>query len=486
MARRPPALRLHPSDFCLLTSIVVAWIVFSWALVAEHRAYNSNAFDLGFFDQIVWNTAHGRWFETTFVPYNFAGQHFEPVLLLYAAIYRAYLHVEVLLLTQAAVAAWAAVPLFLAARRLLASEAAGLMVAAAYLIAPHLHGAVLFDFHPEVMGVAGIFGAFALLVAGRPGWSLAVLGTVFLLKEDAALVGLGFALVVWLRGYRRHALGLAGASVLYLAVVVGIVMPAIRGGPGDLQERYGYLGTDARGVVSGALLRPDRVLRHLGGGGPRRGTSYLLGTQALLPLAGPAVVAALPLLVANLLTTHPPQNGLTLHYVALPFALLLVAAVLGAERLARASRLEPVWRRVRVAPRHRAAALAGVLLFAEGTGFILGSPLGLRFDQRHYRGTSHTDAVTRVLGAVPSGVPLSAQSGLLPHLSQRREVYEFPRLEGAGWVVIDRKGWRSSQSRNAGYDAVLTALPAMGYCLVTAEDGMELYHRDETCFAGRR
>ena len=72
----------------LLLLIGAAWAVFSWALLARHRAGYSAAYDLGFFDQIVWNTAHGRWFATSFLKYNFAGEHMEPVLLLYAAVYR--------------------------------------------------------------------------------------------------------------------------------------------------------------------------------------------------------------------------------------------------------------------------------------------------------------------------------------------------------------------------------------------------------------
>jgi uncharacterized membrane protein len=458
-----------------------AWVVFSWALVAQHRAYYSNAFDLGFFDQIVWTTAHGHWFETSFVRYNFAGQHLEPVLLLFAAVYRVHPNVEVLLLTQATVAAWAAVPLYLGTRRLLRSDAAGVLAAGAYLLAPHLHGAVLFDFHPEVMATAGIFGAFALLVAGRPGWALAALSSVFLLKEDAGLVGLGFAWIVWLRGYRRHALILAGASALYLVLAVGVVMPAIRRGPGDLQERYGYLGRDAGEVTVAAVQRPDLVAANLVGRGQRRGLGQLFGTQALLPLAAPAALAAAPLLAANLLSTHPPQHQLTLHYAVLPFALLLVASVLGIERLARARRPDGLWRKLGVPPARRAVVLVGLLLLAQGTGFFLVSPLGGRLDSSRYRHTPHTAAVDRVLRAVPPDVPLSAQSGLLSHLSQRRAVYEFPRLEDASWVVVDRRAWVSTQSLGSGYSDVLRALPSLGYCLVTEDDGVELYRPAAAC-----
>src|SRR6185436_1496078 len=98
-----------------------------WALLAQHRAYNSNGWDLGWFDQVVWNTAHGRPFENSFATWNFLGEHIEPILLLFALIYRVKPDVEILLVTQAIVASLAALPLYLAARTLLKSATAGLL-----------------------------------------------------------------------------------------------------------------------------------------------------------------------------------------------------------------------------------------------------------------------------------------------------------------------------------------------------------------------
>ena len=473
-----PRRRIDASLVTVLGLILGAWAAFTAASLAQHRAYYTNAFDLGFFDQIIWNTAHGRLFATSFVPYNFAGQHMEPVLLLFAAAYRLGAGPSTLLVTQATVAAWAALPLFTAARTLLRSGRAAVTVAAAYLLAPHLHGAVLFDFHPEVLATAAIFGAFALLVAHRPGLALAAFAVAFLLKEDAALAGIGFALILWLRGYRRYAVALLGLSVLYLAVVVGVVMPAIRGGPGDLQERYGYLGVDARGIVAGALRHPDRVVEQLVSEPVRSGTAYMLGAMALLPIAGPAVLAALPVLAVNVLSTHPPQAGLHLHYAILPFTLLLVAAVLGIERSARSA----VWSRIGLNRARATVVLAGVLLLGEGVAFLLGSPLGpRRFYTARYQATSHTAAVVRVLRAVPSDAALSAQSGLLPHLSHRREVWEFPQMESARYEVIDRRSWHSSQAGDAGYEGTLDRLPALGFCPLVQVDGVELWERTETC-----
>jgi uncharacterized membrane protein len=474
-------LRTQRWQWAVLAAIAaVAWLTFTAALLAQHRTYRSNAFDLGFFDQIIWNTAQGRWFETSFVDYNFLGQHMEPVLLPFAAAYRLGANVEILLAVQAAVVTAAALPLFLAARRLLVSSTAALLVAAAYLLSPHLHGAVLFDFHPEVLGIAAVFAAFALLVHGRPGWSLAAVVSLALLKEDAALAATGFALIVWVSGRRRHALALLAVALLYAAVVAGLVMPAIRGGPGDLQDRYGYLGTDSTGVARGAIRHPGRVAEHLLAPPRLAAGAYPLATLALLPLASLAVLAAAPLLAANLLSTHPAQNELTLHYAALPYAVLVVAAVLGAARSAKA--IDTVIRPGRVVWRNSAVVIATLLLAASAVSWFLGSPLGpRRFDGSRYLRSEHHAATDRVLALIPPDAPLSAQSGLLPHLSRRQWIWEFPRLEGAEYVVVDRNGWRSSQADAAGYDAVLAALPSQGFCRLVAEESVELYARGEPC-----
>ncbi|MDQ3547778.1 MAG: DUF2079 domain-containing protein, partial [Chloroflexota bacterium] len=99
----------------IATSSVAAGL-FAASAIARHRSYNSMAMDFAFFDQIVWNTSEGRWFETSFVPYNFNGQHVEPILLLFAALYRLTPAPEWLLVIQAVAVGSAAVALYLLAR----------------------------------------------------------------------------------------------------------------------------------------------------------------------------------------------------------------------------------------------------------------------------------------------------------------------------------------------------------------------------------
>ena len=72
---------LAPAIVGLLIGLYLA--VFSALAVARHDAFETLAFDLGNYDQAVWNTAHGRLLRFT----NVEGltirlaQHVEPILL---------------------------------------------------------------------------------------------------------------------------------------------------------------------------------------------------------------------------------------------------------------------------------------------------------------------------------------------------------------------------------------------------------------------
>lgn len=223
----------------------VVTVVISAGAIQRHRSYNSVAMDFAFFDQIVWNTSQGRWFETSFVPYNFMGQHVEPILLLFAGLYRITPAPEWLLVVQALSVGGAAIALYQCARQRLAREWLAALVAVSFLLSPTLHAGLAFDYHSEVMASLFVFGGLALLYRGRSLVGVALLLCLLLLKEDAALVLLGLALPLWLASHKRPATVLASVGLLWLIVVVMLVMPAVRGGASDLDQRYAHLGDGA-------------------------------------------------------------------------------------------------------------------------------------------------------------------------------------------------------------------------------------------------
>ena len=77
-----------------LWALVLIYIVtFSTLSVLKHNAFYTNTFDLGIFSQVLWNTAHGRFFEVsldrpldTELVGSYLGNHVRPILLLIAPL----------------------------------------------------------------------------------------------------------------------------------------------------------------------------------------------------------------------------------------------------------------------------------------------------------------------------------------------------------------------------------------------------------------
>jgi hypothetical protein len=73
-------------------------------------------------------------------------------------------------------------------------------------------------------------------------------------------------------------------------------------------------------------------------------------------------------------------------------------------------------------------------------------------------------------------VPVAASGSLLPHLSERRDIWELPAGVGVAWVAVDDAGGVSEQSRAAGYAAAVAALPGRGYHRVAEGGGVTVWH----------
>lgn len=454
-------------------SLAAAWMFAAFAL-RRHARYQSTAYDFGFFDQIIWNTSEGRWFETSFVAYNFLGQHVEPVLVVFAGMYRLGAGPEHLLVVQAAFAGMAAVPLFYATRRLTGMAVLALVVAVAYLLSPALHRALDFDLHPELMAPFFVFTGLYFLAAKRPLAAVLTVAAVLLLKEDMAVVALMFGIVAFAQGWRAHGAALAAGAAAWGLATVFVLMPMVRGGGSDLNERFAYLyaGTNVFTLAPVAAWRGASHLAAETAGG----VLALLAAGGWAAALSPAILLAVPSATLNGLSDHPQQARLDLQYGAAALTLLTVATVFAARDVARGR----VFGRTIAAARRPAAiaAVSALLLATACIAFIASSPYSPR--TRHYGpDAQHQRVVRAALGVIPADASVSAQNTLLPHLSQRQYIYEFPDVPPrAGWVIVDSTLPVTAQARDEGYGRVLGELAGWGFVPVFEQDGVRVFHRN--------
>lgn len=430
--------------------------------------YRTNAFDLAFFDQIIWNTSRGDWFQTTFIGYNFAGQHLEPILLLFVPAYWLGAGPPLLLGTQAVVAVAAVIPLYAAARRLGLPALLASGVTLSYLLNPYLHRALDFDFHPEVMVALPVFGAAWAVAAKRYRLAAVLAVSTMLFKEDAAFVALALAALLWFEGARRQAVVTGIIAVAYVLIAVVVIMPLVRGGASsDLVERYGYLVDTTRQsqFLPRLVTHPWVIPVHVFAPAQLWTTALFVGASGPLAVLRPKLLAfLLPGLAVALLAAHQAQRALELHYSAEIVPLVLVFSLFGART---AYRHVP-------APVVLAAILLPVLI-----GFFALSPFSPTAARPQGPSAAHLEALDEGLALVPSDAQqeVSAQSGLLPRLSQRTNAWEFPQaVDRVDWVVIDRYTHISSQSIASGYAAAVTVVRAT-FERVYDRDGVEIFRR---------
>src|SRR5947199_2074209 len=141
-------------------------LTLAWLSLARHAAHQTNALDLGYYSNTLWNTIHGAPFRfTTYHAANFVfpefdpnvvrkpddllAFHVEPILLPLSLIYAVWPDPRALLIVQALVLASGAWPAYQIARRRFALHTVvPVLFAVIYLISPSLVGANLSDFHP--------------------------------------------------------------------------------------------------------------------------------------------------------------------------------------------------------------------------------------------------------------------------------------------------------------------------------------------------
>ena len=291
--------------------------------------------------QAVWSTAHGDPLRMTSLhgdQISRLAAHVDPILVLFAPLWWLWPSPNMLLVVQAAVIALGAIPVFLLARKHLASPRAGLGFALAYLLYPATGWLTLNEFHPVALATPLLLFAFWYLDEDRllPFAVFALAASAC--KEEIALVVAGFG--IWYAVAHRSwvagsAIALAGFA--WAAVAIGVVIPHYNAGAeSDFYGRYNEVGGSASGILKTTFTHPLRIAEAALSGRDLHYLLDLVAPLAALSLLAPLVlVAALPELAINLLSSTTTQTSIHFHYTAGLIPTLMIAAIFGAKRLSR-------------------------------------------------------------------------------------------------------------------------------------------------------
>jgi len=484
--RITPLLDRYEGRLALALVLLYAVVFGSLALV-RHWALHSTALDLGVFDQVLWNTVHGRFMESTLSlercdPHSFFLDHFSPALLLIVPFYAVVPRPETLIVVQTVALALGAWPVYLLARHFLQRSAERLVWIAAYVLSAPLAWITFYDFHEITLAVLPLGLAMYFLATRKTLPLLVSLGASFLVKEELPLIAIGFGLS--LLAQRRWWLGafVAIASAAWFVVTLKLIVPAFAGGaPYQYLGRYASLGRDELEIARTLLLDPLRVLRVLLSGEVGSKIAFVLTLLAPgLGLALPSRSALIPSIVPLgylLLSDYGGQHTHHNQYGAPVIPLALGASILGFARLS-------------VSPRLRRRLTGAVLLSALAFSLVEGAiPLTPGFYDAYLRGNperapSEGQVFVRepryepflpAIAAIPADASISSQDFLTTQVPERRFNYHLNRLDscGAKYVILDYADPTVNRDEQK-HLAQIATLEAQGYEQIATGKGLAL------------
>lgn len=473
----------HLPTLLVAVMLLVYVAFFTWLSILTHNRFGTGGYDLGNFDQAVWNTLHGRILRLTNVPHadSRLGIHFEPILIPLSLFYLIWSDPRTLLLIQTVALAVGAIPIYWLGREQLGDwSAVGLV--AVYLLFPALEGANLFEFHTNTLALPFLAFAYYYLQHRRYRSFALCAVLAMMCREDAMLI-VGM-MGVYILLVHRDRVGwfvlLGGVGMFCLVILVFIPYFSTTGTLPPLAARYTDLGASPGQVVLGVITRPQFVLQYILSDPDKvRYLTHLMAPVLFLSLLDiPTLLPALPVVALNLLSNWRPTYVLDrFHYSATIVPFVVFAAINGIERLVRWLKQ---WRNI--SPRFTLTVLtAATMLTSLGYHRAFGhTPISRQFalPQAEERYASAYE----MFQLIPAHASVSAQSNLNPHLSQRPAIYLFPKLDDptagpAEYIALDRFGNIFPLTPEE-YNSIMEEMLAGGeYEVIFDQDGYLLLHR---------
>ena len=419
--------------FLVIGLPLLVTVIFLLLKLFQHYIF-FNSFDASIYTNLAWNIAHGNGFWSSILQKNHLGEHFSPIMALFAPLYAIFPSANVLMTAQGIAvggACWLLLPLNRAINhdfprnRQLALAAAVFIL---YLFYRPMVSALLCQFHPSTLGMPLLACAILSLHYRKNAFlAVSVLG-LLLTKELAILSVTGLALYSWLVLHQRKTPLALGLTALLAAILVfKVIMPSFQEG------EWGHM----------LRLQPFSHLKlkliYL---------TRLIVPLALLPLAGwRALIPAMPLISLNLLVNFEPQFTIIRHYDDQASVFLIVSAIHGARRVA-------LWvqRRDFTIVRRPAFLIPGAIMtslilglvaWEAATYFLRKTPV-LKREEIQTIANSHRHL--KKLQNSPSEVRLISHSGLAPYLCHRtrfmlmQTYMERNKIEDQDLIVFSR--WR--------------------------------------------
>lgn len=403
--------------------------VFISTCAIQYHYFLYTGYDLGIYNQVLWNTVHGHAYTYTFAPYSYLVDHREWLLMSIVPVYAIFQHPFTLLVIQTMVLAGAAIPLYWLSRVLFAQLPErsrthwSILLVSVYLLNPVIQSMNLFEFHGIIFCIPLSFILWLCVLREHRIGVICSLIALLLVREDAAFMTAGIGLLLILLPQTRKQFVWIGVGTIIISIVWFLLMMAI-GAVASPEHTtkffyfYDYLGETPRQAIQYIVSHPVHTLNVMIGNDHGLVLFSLFSCVAFLPLLRPLYLlpAAGPLALYLLIDRSLFGALIKSHYSALIIPWLLIALIYALQALLEKRNTMH-------------AQLIGITLVAwVSVHSVLLGPWWRFGAEVEHAAHANRNSYTQTLASIQPNERVMTTAGLYPQLSNRAQLYPVLHL----------------------------------------------------------
>lgn len=434
------------SDFFWISTFFV--LLYSLISLINHFCFRTYALDLGVYTAALYDYSHFNYHDSTSFldqPINLLGDHFDlylPIISPLSYVFGSY----TLLIVQIAGIVFGAYGIYKIFLK--TCHRTALIATLFFYTFFGVFSSMAFDYHSNVLA-ACLFPWLYLAIKEKA--FKQVLFWLFLIligKENMSfimfffLLGTIFAFRKKLE--RKHFYILSSLSLfcmIYFVIITNVVMPYFSGGE-TRQFRYSLLGENYVNGMYNILSSPVEFFNYLFLNHTTNSTFDGIKVEfwIFLALSGglvlifnwPFLFMLIPILFQKLYHDQPEMWGINDHYSAELAPILCIGV------------FETINGKIKKERLKRVAELSCLIVSIGLSIRMMDNPNSIVrkdnvriYKAEHYRQKINLDSYRKACKLIPSNSSLSAQSHLHPHFAWRDEIYQFPSIKNAQYIVLD-------------------------------------------------
>ncbi len=310
---------------------IISTFIFYLLAVLRHYLLQSNAFDLGLFDQWIWLTSKNLPSYSSMTGLHMFADHGAWTLYIPSLIYKIKPDLNILLFSQSISLCFTCIPLYCLCRKKGLNGKISFLIILFWLLQPVVFNINLFDFHPEVWSMPLIVLYYYFEPNKKFIQSLILTFLILGTRDGLVLLIFGFGLEEILKKRFGRSFSLISISILWFLFLNNWIYPLLNGNKGTIMAlaRYSKYGDSFREILLTLATKPNYVFNSI---------DLIDSIFYLLILFAPAFIfwerislvtltSALPLIITNILSEASAQRTL-IHQYSLPIAIIIVIAVI--------------------------------------------------------------------------------------------------------------------------------------------------------------